>query len=880
MPVLRTSKLIVSDPQTGRLIRMNTEPLGADWEEWGFYCGGAITIGGVALATYDDYLDAEYDEENKVLYYGTDSKGILKLDLVNDAAAIYNVAGGSLRNDACYGTILTADKARLIVLHGANGISIIDPVSGVKLADHAAAGAICENGVLNRAETEIVVWHSDGTNSLPSNVDLATGVVTAWSWGAMPYAGTAYMDDCDWNHDDGILYVEMHFTSTPSGGHRQAHVLVNPATMTPTSWVWLDNGDYSYEYANVACVDVDVGYYAHAFRFNSSQDKLSLYRLSDDVKLATYDTTTSPVFGYKSATNWRTRSVRCAKNRERGKLYVFVNQYDYYSSPSNALLTIYDINESTRLWSKKYDFYYMPTGEFVEIDKQYGVDPSPVYISRRVQGDTTSQYLFKFHEWENNFLVSNCLPGNGVTPFLFDKDFPWTHPWSIYRRADGVIYAYDRISAPNTNVVNRVVRYLGWKTGGRLKAGYSTVLDGEGNCTTGEHVGCIESADLVFYDGKRPGAMGALFPDFAYSTATDVEFMIADGVAWWFCKVIGNYLYVCFYVSPPTARFAIYKHDQTGVVIDSHIYDELGVGANPLDLWIDPDDGRHYLACADRIVRYDDFAGSNYASFGTSGSGINQFSNPMGIYGGADYLYVADTGNNRIVRIDKAAFDGTGWTAYGTKGFAGEGRLASPCKLVGMTIEEELPEVTGLFLPPDMLEGVALSHKFTTSIFRVYGEKEFRAAHVSIPCRLLSFQFSTMESELMAKLFRDAQKLRAREWSWIPIWPYAMRLAVNIEALDESLVVVDWSDREMESSGVVLVFDDVDSYEAVEYATIAANEVFLAANWAFNNAHLAEDTIVVPCMRARLPESLSLRRWEMFKAQTELAFEEAIIEVS
>jgi sugar lactone lactonase YvrE len=81
-----------------------------------------------------------------------------------------------------------------------------------------------------------------------------------------------------------------------------------------------------------------------------------------------------------------------------------------------------------------------------------------------------------------------------------------------------------------------------------------------------------------------------------------------------------------------------------------------------------------------RIVRMDDMTGTNWSTFGTGGSGANQFIAPSGIvvtpagtYSTANYtvvtplhIYVTDSGNNRIVRMDDMT--GTNWTAFGTGG--------------------------------------------------------------------------------------------------------------------------------------------------------------------------------------------------------------------
>ena len=77
-----------------------------------------------------------------------------------------------------------------------------------------------------------------------------------------------------------------------------------------------------------------------------------------------------------------------------------------------------------------------------------------------------------------------------------------------------------------------------------------------------------------------------------------------------------------------------------------------------------------------RIVQTADILGSNWTSIGTLGSGTKQFSGPWGIaLNAAGQIYVSDSGNCRIVRMDNMT--GKNWTSYGTCG-AGTGQFSTP----------------------------------------------------------------------------------------------------------------------------------------------------------------------------------------------------------
>lgn len=62
-------------------------------------------------------------------------------------------------------------------------------------------------------------------------------------------------------------------------------------------------------------------------------------------------------------------------------------------------------------------------------------------------------------------------------------------------------------------------------------------------------------------------------------------------------------------------------------------------------------------------MQIDDMTGTNWTTFGTTGTGINQFDEPNGLcIDSSGKIYIADTSNERIVRIDNIT--GTNWTEY------------------------------------------------------------------------------------------------------------------------------------------------------------------------------------------------------------------------
>jgi len=88
----------------------------------------------------------------------------------------------------------------------------------------------------------------------------------------------------------------------------------------------------------------------------------------------------------------------------------------------------------------------------------------------------------------------------------------------------------------------------------------------------------------------------------------------------------------------------------------------------PYNIAYDAANGYVYVADYgnNRIVKTK-MDGTGWTTYGTNGSGIGNFNNPRGIAydSSSGYIYVMDTSNKRIV---KTKMDGTGWTTYGTNG--------------------------------------------------------------------------------------------------------------------------------------------------------------------------------------------------------------------
>src|ERR1700690_3570161 len=99
---------------------------------------------------------------------------------------------------------------------------------------------------------------------------------------------------------------------------------------------------------------------------------------------------------------------------------------------------------------------------------------------------------------------------------------------------------------------------------------------------------------------------------------------------------------------------------------------------------VGPNVSAYYVADTgnNRVVRFSSFASpTGFVSYGTLGTNQNQLTAPSDIaFDGQSRIYILDSGNGRIVRID-SDFTGTDYIAYGSPG-SGVGQFSNPMGIV------------------------------------------------------------------------------------------------------------------------------------------------------------------------------------------------------
>ena len=100
-------------------------------------------------------------------------------------------------------------------------------------------------------------------------------------------------------------------------------------------------------------------------------------------------------------------------------------------------------------------------------------------------------------------------------------------------------------------------------------------------------------------------------------------------------------------------------------------------------------DGDNSMVHNDRLVQIGfEMNGTGWTTFGTTGTGTNQFHFPRGIFVyGLSKIYVTDQVNNRIVMMDDMA--GNGWTTFGSSGY-GINQFSGPLAFFWTRVKESM----------------------------------------------------------------------------------------------------------------------------------------------------------------------------------------------
>lgn len=174
---------------------------------------------------------------------------------------------------------------------------------------------------------------------------------------------------------------------------------------------------------------------------------------------------------------------------------------------------------------------------------------------------------------------------------------------------------------------------------------------------------------------------------------------------------------------------------------------------------------------------------------------------------------------------------------------------------------------------PDWDEPIRERTEYLTEILAAYTEQEQRIQLRSRPRTRLLFRVLTLD-------VRDTAALLALLWGWqarvygVPFWPDAQPLLAPVN-IGDTVVQVDTRNRKFEAGGLMMLWRDMHTHEALSIQSVGPSSVQLTSPttkaWAADGR-----TFVVPLLAGRLPAQIEVRRLNNAVAELDAEFEEVI----
>jgi len=171
---------------------------------------------------------------------------------------------------------------------------------------------------------------------------------------------------------------------------------------------------------------------------------------------------------------------------------------------------------------------------------------------------------------------------------------------------------------------------------------------------------------------------------------------------------------------------------------------------------------------------------------------------------------------------------------------------------------------------PDWEEGVRERTEYLTQVMNAYADKEQRVQLRKTPRTRLAFKVITLE-------VKDTAALHALVWGWqariygVPFWPDAQPLVANV-SIGATVIQVDTTLRKFTAGGLMMLWRDMHSVEALSIQSVAAGSITLTAPttqaWAADGR-----TYVVPLLTGRLPQEARVPRMNNAVAELDAEFE-------
>lgn len=170
---------------------------------------------------------------------------------------------------------------------------------------------------------------------------------------------------------------------------------------------------------------------------------------------------------------------------------------------------------------------------------------------------------------------------------------------------------------------------------------------------------------------------------------------------------------------------------------------------------------------------------------------------------------------------------------------------------------------------PDWGEGMEETFEFLTDVLRSYSDNEQRRGLRQLPRRAMRFRALALNA-------RDSAGMESLVWGWqnqpygVPWWPDAQPLLSDVTA-GTFVIPVDTADRQFAVGGLVVIWIDEYTFEALSIEAVAAHSVTCNSPMQFNWT-AGPQTRVMPVFLCRLPSSVEVSRHSSEIDQIDLSF--------
>jgi hypothetical protein len=177
--------------------------------------------------------------------------------------------------------------------------------------------------------------------------------------------------------------------------------------------------------------------------------------------------------------------------------------------------------------------------------------------------------------------------------------------------------------------------------------------------------------------------------------------------------------------------------------------------------------------------------------------------------------------------------------------------------------------ITLFSVAPDWNEGMEETLEYLTDVLKAYSDNEQRRALRQLPRRAMRYRALTLNA-------RDAAGMESLVWGWqnqpygVPWWPDAQPL-LNDVAIGTFAIPVDTADRQFAAGGLLAIWVDEYTFEALSIQSVAAHSVTVTSPTQFAWT-AGPQTRVMPIFLCRLPAAVDVTRHSSEIDQIDLNF--------